>query len=96
VENAVRHGIVKRKKGGTLRLTIEREQQHIKITIEDNGVGIPLEKQQELLHGRNERLGFTNPFRKLSLIRGARFQMNSEVGKGTTIIIHMLEIKVRE
>jgi hypothetical protein len=56
-------------------------------------VGIPLEKQQELLRGRNERLGFTNPFRKLSLIKGARFQMNSEVGKGTTIIIHMLEIK---
>ncbi|OAB42407.1 hypothetical protein PGLA_12085 [Paenibacillus glacialis] len=93
VENAVTHGIIKSRKGGTLRLTIEREQQHIKITIEDNGVGIPLEKQQELMRGRNERLGFTNPFRKLSLIKGARFQMNSEVGKGTTIIIHMLEIK---
>jgi two-component system sensor histidine kinase ChiS len=93
VENAVRHGISKNKNGGTLRLTIEREQQHIKITIEDNGIGIPLEKQQELLRGRNERLGFTNPFRKLSLVKGARFQLNSEVGKGTTIIIHMLEIK---
>ncbi|MNI22683.1 Aerobic respiration control sensor protein ArcB [compost metagenome] len=93
VENAVHHGISKSKNGGTLRLTIEREQPHIKITIEDNGVGIPLEKQQELLRGRNERLGFTNPFRKLSLIKGARFQMNSEVGKGTTIIIHMLEFK---
>jgi len=93
VENAVRHGITKRKDGGTLRLTIEREQQHIKITIEDNGIGIPLEKQQELLRGRNERLGFANPFRKLSLIKGTRFQLNSEMGKGTTIIIHMLEIK---
>ncbi|MBP1992975.1 ATP-binding protein [Paenibacillus eucommiae] len=89
VENAVHHGISKRKNGGTLRLTIEREQQHIKITIEDNGVGIPLEKQQELLLGRNERLGFTNPYRKLSLIKGARFQLNSEMGKGTTIIIHI-------
>jgi len=95
VENAVRHGITKRKKGGTLRLAIEREQeqQHIKITIEDNGVGIPPEKQQELLRGRNERLGFTNPFRKLSLIKGTRFQLNSEMGKGTTIIIHMLETR---
>jgi len=93
VENAVTHGIIKSKNGGTLRLTIEREQRHIKITIEDNGVGIPLEKQQELMRGRNDRLGFTNPFRKLSLIKGARFQMKSEVGKGTTIIIHMLEIK---
>ena len=93
VENAVRHGITKRNDGGTLRLTIEREQLHIKITIEDDGIGIPLEKQQELLLGRNERLGFTNPFRKLSLIKGTRFQLNSEMGKGTTIIIHMLETK---
>jgi len=93
VENAVRHGITKRKEGGTLRLAIEREQQHIKIIIEDNGIGIPLEKQQELLRGRNERLGFTNPFRKLSLIQGTRFQLQSEMGKGTTILIHMLEIK---
>ncbi|WP_373233242.1 ATP-binding protein [Cohnella sp.] len=93
VENAVRHGITKRKDGGTLRLTIERERQYIKITIEDDGIGIPPEKQQELLRGRNERLGFTNPFRKLSLIKGTRFQLNSELGKGTTILIHMLEIK---
>ncbi len=93
VENAVHHGISKSKSGGTLRLTIEREQPYIKITIEDNGIGIPLEKQQELLRGRHERLGFTNPFRKLSLVKGTRFQLSSEVGKGTTIIIHMLEIK---
>jgi two-component system sensor histidine kinase ChiS len=93
VENAVRHGISKRKNGGTLRLIIEREQPYIKITIEDDGIGIPQEKQQELLRGRNERLGFTNPFRKLSLVKGTRFQLISEVDKGTTIIIHMLEIK---
>ncbi len=91
VENAVRHGITQRNDGGTLRLTIEREKQHIKITIEDDGIGIPLEKQQELLRGRNERLGFTNPFRKLSLIKGTRFQLESEMGKGTTIIIHIHE-----
>ncbi|MDT9725328.1 response regulator [Xylanibacillus composti] len=93
VENAVHHGISNRRNGGTLRLTIEREQPYIKIVIEDNGVGIPPEKQQELLRGQNERLGFTNPFKKLSLVKGARLQMNSEVGKGTTIIIHMLEVQ---
>lgn len=93
VENAVHHGISKSITGGTLRLTIGREQQHIKIVIADNGIGIPPEKQQELLRGRNERLGFTNPFRKLSLVKGARLQMDSEVGKGTTIIIRMLEVK---
>ncbi|WP_214626994.1 ATP-binding protein [Paenibacillus agaridevorans] len=98
VENAVHHGISNHKAGGTLRLAIEREpfergQQRIKITIADNGAGIPHEKQQELMHGKSEGLGFMNPFRKLSLIKGASFDMHSEEGKGTTIIIRMMEAR---
>lgn len=98
VENAVQHGISKKKSGGTVRLAVEREKsegrrQRIKITIADNGVGISHGKQQELMHGRSERLGFMNPFRKLALIQGASFDLHSEEGTGTTIIIRMLEIK---
>lgn len=96
VENAIHHGISRNTAGGTLRLAVEREknergQQRIKITIADNGAGISLEKQQELMYGRSERLGFMNPFRKLSLIKGASFDLHSEEGKGTTIIIRMIE-----
>ncbi|WP_397538134.1 ATP-binding protein [Rummeliibacillus pycnus] len=96
VENAVQHGISKNPDGGTLRLIIEREQKNVKIIIQDNGVGIPQEKQQELLSGKNERLGFTNPFNKLSLIKGASFRLDSEEGKGTEITIRIPEIKDKE
>ena len=96
VENAVHHGISKHKHGGTLQLTIEREFQYIKITIEDNGVGIPLEKQQELLEGKNNRIGFTNPLKKLTLIKGATFQLDSLEGKGTKITIRLPEVKNNE
>ncbi|WP_144512799.1 ATP-binding protein [Bacillus sp. FJAT-22090] len=96
VENAVQHGISKQKHGGTLLLAIERESSNIKITIEDNGVGIPLEKQQELLEGKNNRIGFTNPLKKLTLIKGATFQLDSEEGKGTKITIRLPEVKNNE
>lgn len=96
VENAVHHGISKKPDGGTIRLTIEKEQNIVKITIEDNGVGIPQEKQQKLLSGKNERLGFTNPFNKLSLIKEASFQLESEEGKGTKITIRIPEVKDKE
>lgn len=96
VENAVHHGISKKPDGGTIRLTVEQEQNIVKITIEDNGVGIPQEKQQKLLSGKNERLGFTNPFNKLSLIKEANFQLDSEEGKGTKITIRIPKVKNKE
>ncbi|GGA20640.1 histidine kinase [Psychrobacillus lasiicapitis] len=96
VENAVQHGISKQEQGGTLQLAIEREFPNIKITIKDNGVGIPLEKQQELLEGKNNRIGFTNPLKKLTLIKGATFQLESIEGEGTKITIRMPEVKNNE
>lgn len=96
VENAVQHGISKQKHGGTVLLAIERELTYIKITIEDNGVGIPLEKQQELIEGKNNRLGFTNPLKKITLIKGATFQLVSAEGKGTKITIRLPEVKNNE
>ncbi|QNK89163.1 histidine kinase [Sporosarcina sp. resist] len=96
VENAVQHGISKNKDGGILRLTIERELQNVKITIEDNGIGISEAKQQELLSNKNGGLGFTNPFNKLSLVKGTSFQLKSKVGKGTKITIRIPEVKNNE
>lgn len=96
VENAVQHGISKQKHGGIIQLTIEREFSNIKITIEDNGIGIPLDKQQELLDGKNGRIGFNNPLKKLTLIKGATFQLESVEGKGTKITIRLPEVKNNE
>lgn len=96
VENAVQHGISKNKDGGTLRLTIERELGNVKVVIEDDGNGITQEKQQKLLTGKNDRLGFINPFNKLSLIKGTSFQLISEEGKGTKITIRIPEVKNNE
>lgn len=87
VENAIQHGLAKKKEAATLKLSIQREEGFIKIIIEDNGVGIPEAKQSQLLHGYSQRIGFMNPFEKLKLMKNSSFQLFSKEGKGTRIII---------
>jgi two-component sensor histidine kinase len=38
-ENAIKHGIMPSEKGGTLLIRVERENEDLKLTIEDNGIG---------------------------------------------------------
>ena len=96
VENAVHHGVVSKQSGGTVKVVIKKVDEGIKITIEDNGVGIPIEKQEELLNGKGTRIGFTNPFRKLKFIKKATFSLESTVGKGTRITIILPEVDYDE
>ncbi|MFC7688104.1 ATP-binding protein [Ureibacillus sp. GCM10028918] len=87
VENAVQHGIGKKGAVGTIRFSITQIQEYVQIVIEDDGIGISKEKQTELFNGRNSRVGFTNPFKKLKLIKKASFTLESEEGIGTKITI---------
>lgn len=91
LENAVQHGIGR--DGGIVSLGIYKEGEFVKIMIEDNGKGIPKEKQAELLSGRNSRIGFINPFNKIKLINRASFSMKSEEGIGTKITIILPGVK---
>ncbi|MBK3497034.1 response regulator [Viridibacillus sp. YIM B01967] len=87
VENAVQHGIAKKPNGGTVKVTIVETTAGVKIMIEDDGVGIPIQKQDELMNERSTRIGFSNPFRKLKLIKKASFLLESNEGEGTKITI---------
>jgi len=91
VENAVFHGISKKKEGGTIEVSVQREGQFIRIKIYDNGVGISEEKLQRLVNEENSRIGFKNPLKKFKLIRNASLRIYSEEGKGTTVIILLPE-----
>ncbi len=95
IENAVQHGIAKKKDGGTVRLSIKKVADEIEIVIKDDGVGISMDKQKELLNGRNNRIGFTNPLKKLRLIKNASFKLESMEGNGTKISIKLPEVKSR-
>lgn len=95
IENAVQHGIAKKKDGGTVCLSIKKNANDIEIVIKDDGIGISIEKQAEILSEQNTRIGFINPIKKIKLIKNASFKMESTEGNGTKISIKLPEVKSR-
>lgn len=86
VENAIQHGI---HKGGQLFISIQRDMGNVVIIVEDDGIGMSEEKVQSLLNenGETAGIGFVNSFRKLQLVKGTQFQLESKEGKGTKVTI---------
>ena len=89
VENAVRHGVMKRLKGGTVKITVKPENGFAIITVEDNGLGISEEKLKALLEGNPETggVGLRNIHWRMKNLYGYGLQIESDVGKGTKVII---------
>ncbi|WP_042478053.1 ATP-binding protein [Bacillus ndiopicus] len=87
VENAVVHGISKKKDGGTIEISVQQIEQRVHLKIIDNGIGIASDKLQQLRSGKGQRIGFTNPFKKFQLMKQANLHIFSEEGQGTTILI---------
>ncbi|MFC0272346.1 LytS/YhcK type 5TM receptor domain-containing protein [Metabacillus herbersteinensis] len=94
VENAIVHGFSERSKNETIEITILNEGDFLKISIEDNGIGIPRERLRLLgskAIGSNKGTGIAiqNIRERLSLVFGteAIFSIKSQVNKGTIISI---------
>lgn len=90
VENSIRHGISAKKDGGYVRIRAKRYEDSVIITVEDNGVGMSQEKQEDLMNGKNHRLGFTNIIEKLKIMKDASLELESKESKGTKIKITIL------
>ncbi|WP_048601377.1 ATP-binding protein [Rubeoparvulum massiliense] len=89
VENAVRHGVLKRPSGGTIWISITTQADGTRIAIKDDGVGMDEEKVQKVLHEKNmsERgIGILNTNRRLKRIYGQGLQIISSPNQGTTIM----------
>ncbi|MCT2561001.1 tetratricopeptide repeat-containing sensor histidine kinase [Chryseobacterium herbae] len=69
LENAVWHGLRYRSDKGFLKLSFEKEDQHLKITIEDNGIGIEESKKQKTHHQKTrEGRGMKNTLERIKLL----------------------------
>ena len=92
VENAIKHGILKKKNGGKVVISaIENEEKFI-ISIYDNGVGIGKEKINDLLNlniGNSKSIGLNNVNKRLSYIFGDKFELKikSELNNWTEVIM---------
>lgn len=90
VENAVQHGMTGENNKITIQISIKREaEKGYIIKISDNGPGIPGEKQQELLTGDYQRIGFSNVVKKVRLLKFSNIWIESSESTGTCITIYI-------
>ena len=89
VENAVRHGLMTRKDGGTVIIRIWNQDDETRIRVEDNGVGMTPEKLAEIKDMKSSTFGLSNINGRLKLRFGTELEITSRVNEGTTV-----EIKV--
>lgn len=100
VENSIEHGLLCKENGGKLTLRCVRKESYDLISIEDNGVGIPLKKLNELRFQQlsfrcvqKKHVGLHNSYRRLRLMFGGNmtFSFDSQEGAGTRIMIKIFK-----
>ncbi|BBI33852.1 histidine kinase [Cohnella abietis] len=86
VENAIKHGIRKRKIAGTVTIRVKELEQGYLIAVEDDGVGIESADKYNLLeYSPNKGIGLASINARLKAEYGTQLQIDSEKGKGTTV-----------
>jgi signal transduction histidine kinase len=82
VENAVTHGLSSKVGGGTLRIRAARDGCHVRITVQDDGVGFDLERTPQ-------RIGLANVGARVERTGGS-CRVQSIPGAGTLITVALV------
>lgn len=85
-ENAVKHGICKTEKGGTLKIISRELPDCYEVEISDDGIGFDV---NEPLNDGKTHLGIENVRKRLWKMCGAVLEISSEKGKGTVSVIRL-------
>ena len=83
VENAIKHGLMKLERGGSIRVVSYETDTDYCISVEDDGVGFDTSK---LLDDKNH-IGIRNIRDRLNVMVGGRLEIESAVGVGTKVLI---------
>ncbi|WP_409367710.1 ATP-binding protein [Lysinibacillus sp. 38-6] len=92
VENALRHGVLKQKEGGSVCIRVKDFSQYVEISVIDDGIGIDPNTLAGLLSDTNttsQGIGLRNTDLRLKRIYGQRLQIKSTPNEGTTITFHI-------
>ena len=84
VENAVRHGITRREKGGTITIRTAETPDNWIITVQDDGIGFSPGTPESDSHGH---IGLENVRRRLEAQCGGTLTVTGRPGHGTTAAI---------
>ena len=88
VENAVRHGLLKQSRGGTVHIRIVRQDCSTLVEVIDDGKGMEQEKALQLLSPPWEKkggIGLSNTNRRLTQMYGQGLSISSKPNEGTTV-----------
>lgn len=89
VENAIRHGVLPKSAGGTVKIGIISLPRYYRFYVQDNGVGMTKTMLRSLLTEKEERrsIGLINVHQRLISIygRASGLHIQSQVNKGTVV-----------
>ena len=83
VENAIKHGLMKLEKGGSIRVISYETDTDYCITVEDDGVGFDTSK----LLDEKKHIGIRNIRDRLKVMVGGTLEIESTQGVGTKVLI---------
>ncbi|WP_249865680.1 hybrid sensor histidine kinase/response regulator [Paenibacillus konkukensis] len=88
VENAVKHGLLSRSKGGTVHIRVVRQPGSTLVEVKDNGKGMDREIVEQLLQPTMKGkggIGVANTNRRLMQLYGYGLSVISKPGEGTVV-----------
>ena len=83
VENAIKHGLMKLKSGGTIRVVSFETDTHYCVSVEDDGVGF----DTDILLDERKHVGIRNIRGRLQAMVDGTLEIESKVGEGTKVLI---------
>lgn len=84
MENSIKHGLIEQDKSGTVRLTTRKEKDGVRIEVTDDGAGFDLKELE-----KGDSVGIRNVRYRLEKMTDATMKMESIVGVGTRVVIHI-------
>lgn len=89
VENAIKHGLCKKKEGGIVFISARKKEAELQIAVRDNGAGMTKEKLDVLRNTEDgaEGVGFSNISKRMKKWKQAQIEIQSEPEEGTTVTI---------
>jgi sensor histidine kinase YesM len=92
VENAIKHGLAPRSRGGKIEIGAERTNGHLHLTVNDDGIGVPFNDLENLPEG----VGLSNTRKRLQHLYGERHKFELEAAAQRTGLKVNLTIPFKE
>ena len=83
VENAIKHGLMKLQKGGTIRVVSYETDTHYCVAVDDDGVGF----DTSVLIDERTHVGLRNIRERLKVMVNGKLEIESTVGVGTKVLV---------